>query len=192
LIVQFNRADSHEIVLLGAANDLKQKFDFESSGLAIDEEAVKVSAKLYFSINRAYKAYRMKDGHNTRPAKIAGLTAASFMMVRPIFSTNQSESNELYYANPFLGILCGAGIVNADFNLIEPDTMMRISVWMDQLRLQGARDLVNRIVTCMRAKEFLPLEEAVLVLTPTEVIQLDMFVAIFELIEIKPKATSAT
>jgi hypothetical protein len=182
--VPFDRPGAQEGYLDQAAAALKQKFDFNSNSLEISTHATRVSARLYFSLNRAYKIFRMKADHNTKPAKIAGLTAASIMLVRPVHSPLNLESNELYYSNPFFAIMCGAAIVGRSKELDEvpTDTLMRVAGWMDQLRVENSQDLVKRISTCLWANEFLPLEEAVLTLSPREVIQLDMFVSFFELI----------
>jgi hypothetical protein len=180
--VPFDRSGAQDDYLDNAAAALKQKFDFKSNNLEISAHAMRVSARLYFSLNRAYKIYRMKADHNTRPAKIAGLTAASIMLVRPIHSTLGVESNEFYYSNPFFAIMCGAAIVDRDITDVPTDTLMRVAGWMDQLRLSNSKSLINRISTCIYSNEFLPFEEAVLVVSPKEIVQLDMFVSIFELI----------
>jgi hypothetical protein len=180
--VPFDRPGAQEDYLDKSAAALNQKFDFNSYNLEISSHAMRVSAKLYFSLNRAYKIYRMKADHNTKPTKIAGLTAASIMLVRPIHSPLDAESNDLYYCNPFFAMMCGAAIVGCDLNDIPTDTLMRVAGWMDQLRLSNCENLVSRISTCLWANEFLPPEEAVLVVSPKEIIQLDMFVSFFELL----------
>jgi hypothetical protein len=180
--VPFDRQGAQDDYLDKAATALKLKFDFSSNNLEISAHAMRVSAKLYFSLNRAYKIYRMKADHNTRPAKIAGLTAASIMLVRPIHSPLDVESNEFYYSNPFFAIMCGAAIMDRDITDVPTDTLMRVAGWMDQFRLSNSDSLVKRISTCLFSNEFLPFEEAVLLVSPKEIIQLDMFVSLFELI----------
>lgn len=184
----FEREGAQTEIFERGLDAARRNFDFATSGLVVDEVMIKVCGRLYFAINREYKKFRIENGHNTQPTKIAGLTAASIMLVRPIFSVQESAA--AFFSNPFFALFCGSAISGANFSIIQADTMMRLSGWIDTFRILESGQLIDKIQTCTRAGEFLSLEEMPLRITTSELFQLDMFVGIFELLTLGSSVVS--
>jgi hypothetical protein len=179
----FDRPHSHVQFLQKALALFWANAGNELSDLRQDDDLLLTSAKLYFSLNRAYKLWRVVDGHNTQPAKIAALTAASIMLARPIYSAGGVETPALFYANPYLALLAGCGVVDAKFDSLKEDTTLRIANWLDTLRINSSGQAISTIKTCIRSGEFLKVEDTAIVLEAKEVIALDMLVSTFELVQ---------
>jgi hypothetical protein len=181
----FNRPLSHENYITKSIELFWADSVQDLPGLVVNSDLLKTSAKLYFSLNRAYKCWRVVEGHNTQPAKIAALTTVAIMLVRPILSVDGSESRELFYSNPFFALQTGCGIIRANMDALKEDTTLRIAGWLDTIRINSANSSISTIKTCIAANEFLRIEDAPVELNPQEVVTIDMIVSMFELIEQK-------
>lgn len=182
-MAEFDRHLSRKAFLLEVAKVFKAETDLSVYGLELDLDAVEVAATLYFALNRSYKIWRIADGHNTQPAKIAALTAVAIMMVRPVFSPTADDTHALLVTNPYLAMTASLSIIGATLEALKPDTIERIARWLDKVRISSSREAVTIIATAKLAGEFLRIEDIALPLTPREVVELDMVVSTFELIE---------
>lgn len=182
-MAEFDRHQSHQTFLLEVAKNFESGFDLKACGLELDLDSVSVAATFYFALNRSYKTWRIADGHNTQPPKIAALTAVALMMVRPIFSPEAVETKSLLLTNPYLAMNASLSIIGTTLDKLKPDTVERIARWLDRLRIAASLQAVEKIALAKASGEFLPLEDIAISLTPSEVVDLDMVVSAFELIE---------
>jgi hypothetical protein len=183
MMTAFNREISQLELLRRGADEYFKQSAMSEQGLAFDDHALKVAAQLYFSLNRAYKVWRVEDLHSTQPPKIAGLTVAAILLTRPIYGLEKNESLPLFYANPAFGLQVGLQILGSLPKNIKDDTGHKLFNWLDRLRVAGAASAIDIISTSIRSGEFISFEDAPVKLKADEIAQLDMLVAIFELID---------
>jgi hypothetical protein len=98
------RAQERAAFLVEIARDLQSSGVLPKDRIALIESRIAAAVYAYFALNDAYKKWRIEDGHNTQPPKIAALQSlciirfSPFKVVHPEDARTVAEAraNEIY------------------------------------------------------------------------------------------------
>ena len=113
-----NRKLAHREKFIGKLmEDFYQKY-LPKDSVYMKPSRAEVIANAYFILNHAYKKLRMKDGHNTRPEKIAALTSMVIMRAAPFAPTqpHNVKTFEEMYCNELFTIYTTSAIMYRDIS----------------------------------------------------------------------------
>jgi hypothetical protein len=137
-----------------------------------DAETEKYLIPLYFMMSDYYKRLRLKTPeHRTNDTKKAGLTIAAIMAMRPITGTGDvATSLKHFYANPIFALACATATVRKPLFASVESEKIQFYTWLDTLRWPSTEPYLAD------AAAQAPALPDSLVLTPTEISQIDMIV----------------
>lgn len=159
---------------------------FPADRIVLREARIPYLTRGYFLLNKAYKQWRISDGHNTEFPKIAALQAATiirFQPFRPLHigdarSTAEARCNEIFALTYALSILeCS----------FLPNTPQKRDFWLRLLDILAEADIetlepyvVDIDMECVR-----PLDEYTLAIHKDDKLVVNSLISIFELISDK-------
>lgn len=117
-------------LLLDHARDLLFSGAIPEACVVFAEHRIKLIAEGYFLLNKAYKEWRMPDGHHTELPKIAALQCATIFRLQPFFPMDFPvndpivgivKCNEIFACSYALGILGKS---------LYPTTPQKLDFWL--------------------------------------------------------------
>lgn len=174
----FDRIVSERELLDGQLQDFLKDVEVSGDITPPTSRHIDLIKAFYFALNRAYKPWRIEDGHRTQPSKIAALVALSVMAVSPFRSAKQSDN--FFRINPLFALHAGLTRVEVTVSDIGVDSVKRLIRWLNIFHLSGASDWINRMSVLVETAEFASYEEIPLSLSYADVANIDMMVAYVE------------
>ncbi|MFY9763358.1 MAG: hypothetical protein WAL39_03155 [Xanthobacteraceae bacterium] len=159
---------------------------FSSDRIVLREARIPYLARGYFLLNKAYKQWRISDGHYTELPKIAALQAATIIRFQPFRLLHIGSAGNIAEArcNEIFACAYALGILECAFT---PDTPIKRDFWLRLLDILSAADIetlepyvVDINMTCVR-----PLDEYTLVIHKDDKLIINSLISIFELISDK-------
>ena len=120
-------------LLLEHARELLATNSIPSDRVDLAEHRIPLISEGYFLLNRAYKDWRMPDGHFTEYPKIAALQGVVIARLQPFFPSKLPvEENDIgiIKCNEIFAVSYGMGIIKKKF---DPDTPEKIDFWLRML-----------------------------------------------------------
>jgi hypothetical protein len=117
-------------LLLEHARELLATNSIPSDRVEFAEHRIRLASEGYFLFNRAYKDWRMPDGHFTELPKVAALQAVVISRLQPFFPTKLPVDEAdvgVVKCNEIFAFSYGMGIIERSFN---PDTPEKIDFWL--------------------------------------------------------------
>ena len=163
-----------------------------NDGILPDDRVVLRGARIpylargYFLLNKAYKQWRISDGHYTENPKIAALQAATiirFQPFRPLYPTQAATITEAR-CNEIFALAYGLGILERDFH---PDTPQKADFWLRLLDIISEADIetLEPYVVDINMRCERPLEEYTLAVHKDDKLVINSLISIFELVSDK-------
>lgn len=183
---EFNRDSAEREFLAQACRDFAAAQpdsgnDYESP----DDDALRIVSGIYFRLNRAYKMWRIENGHWTRPEKIAALVTISIMLVRPF--EIKAQTKESFYVNPLFAMKCGFAKLGLSLDTIDQRTITRMCRWLDRFRISSSRNSISIISSSIVTGEFIDIDDGRINLSVEEVVALDMMVSFYDVLALLGK-----
>ena len=117
-------------LLLEHARELLNSGAVPSRHVELAEHRIQLTSESYFLLNRAYKGWRMPDGHFTELPKIAALQCVTISRLQPFFPLQipVDEANVgIIKCNEIFACSYALGILERDFH---PNTPEKIDFWL--------------------------------------------------------------
>jgi hypothetical protein len=117
-------------LLLEHARDLLNSNSIPNDRVILAEQRIRLVAEAYFLLNRAYKDWRMPDGHYTGLPKIAALQSVVIARIQPFFPSKfpvDEADVGIIKCNEIFAFSYGMGILEKSF---MPDTPEKIDFWL--------------------------------------------------------------
>jgi hypothetical protein len=142
----------------------------------------------YFLLNRAYKDWRIPDGHFTERPKIAAIQCmaiARFEPFTPVFPNNAVNIAE-YRCNEIFACSYAMGILGKSF---VPNTPEKIDFWLRLLDVisEATVETLEPYIVDVNHEIKRPLAEYTMPIHPADKLVLNSLISIFELISDKSK-----
>jgi hypothetical protein len=117
-------------LLLEHARDLLHSNSIPNDRVVLAEHRIRLVAEGYFLLNRAYKEWRMPDGHYTELPKIAALQSVVIARIQPLFPSKlpiDEADVGIIKCNEIFAFSYGMGILEKTFT---PNTPEKIDFWL--------------------------------------------------------------
>lgn len=154
--------------------------------VVLREARIPYLARGYFLLNKAYKQWRISDGHYTELPKIAALQAATIIRFQPSRPLHVGEANSTGEArcNEIFACAYALAILECQF---LPDTLEKRDFWLRLLDILSEADIetLEPYVADIDMKCVRPLEEYILAIHKNDKLVINSLISIFELISYK-------
>lgn len=128
--VQSEAIEQRSDLLLNHAKDLLNSGVLPSDKVDLRDYRLKHIAEGYFLLNKAYKGWRISDGHRTEPPKIAALQCVTISRYQPFFPlhTPVDEADPaLAKPNEIFAFSYALGILDVSFDANTPE---KVDFWL--------------------------------------------------------------
>jgi len=117
-------------LLLEHAHELLRSNAIPMDRVDLAENRIPLISESYFLLNRAYKDWRMPDGHYTEPPKIAALQSVVISRLQPFFPSKLPVDETdvgVIKCNEIFAFSYAMGILERSF---RPDNPEKIDFWL--------------------------------------------------------------
>lgn len=177
--------------LVEIARDLQASGVLPQNRLALREARVRLATHSYFALNDAYHRWRIEDGHNTQPPKIAALQCLCIMRIEPFGlvepdnaqTISEARPNEIFALSVAAGIL---GFSVDDFSKEKLDQWLRILNLLSEVTCESIEPVIQDAAYEIKRE----IKEYNLVIFDVDKYKIDMLVTLFELLAENAKLKS--
>jgi hypothetical protein len=170
-------------LLIDVAHSLIESGPLAVDGLILRESHVRAAARAYFLLNRAYKDWRLPDGHFTEKPKIAALQCIAIARIQPLLPPQPDNVTSVaqYRCNEIFALTYALGILEQELSL---DCAGKIDLWLRILDIiaGSSAETIEPYLVDVHYQIIRPLEEYKLEILPQDKIGINSLITIFELI----------
>lgn len=173
-------------LLTEIARDLLNRGILPEGRLILREARIALAVRGYFLLNRAYKDWRIPDGHFTERPKIAALQCTTIARLQPFLPINPLNAVDVAEArcNEILACTYALSILEVEF---KPNTPEKIDFFLRLLDIisKATVETIEPFLVDVNHQIERPLDEYTLAIHSGDKLVINSLISIFELISTK-------